>query len=304
MSFPPEDIGLEQTHYQFKEDLKNKWINDIKELHEQFNEMNDEIIDQTSGLRILNGDEKHLWFRDNIALYFAIGRIFDDNDKELLTNILSYFDSTKRTYLGNFYKVLNYSDPVIQGFEQKLNIGNGNYHFILIIISYPSLNDIQFSPETKFMNRGVVEYYVDTNKIKQRMIELIREYGLTAQLEIEFETLEPITVTNSFTHKDIQFDIRNNIDKELMKNQEVPQRTRQQVAQRNKQLGFDKRNIVPLNKRISSKGSDVLSLPIPNRAIYSRITDGLQIDKNNRKEYKLYGNDDDFLKKVMPDQIL
>jgi len=332
MSFPPEDIGLEGTNmirfstnpsedeldsdelgsnklkrvgFVSKNEIKNKWISDLNELHEKFNTENDEIIDQTSGFRILNGDEKHLWFRDNVALYFAIGRIFDDDDKELLTNILSYFDPMKRTYLGNFYKILSYSDPVIEGFERKLNIGNGNYHFILIVISYPSLEDIKFSPDTKFMNRGVSEYYTDTSKIKQRMIELIREYGLTAELELEFDTLEPITVTNSFTHKDIQFDIRGNIDKDLMKKHEIPQRIRQNDnSQRNKQLGFDKRNINPLNKRISQKGSDILSIPIPNRAIYSRITDGLQIDKTGRKEFKLYGNDDDFIQKVMPDEIL
>ena len=269
----------------------------------RFNEDNDEIIDYTSGLRILNGDTKHIWFRDNIAMYFAIGKIFDDNDKFLLTNILSYFDNSKRTYLGNFYKVLNFTDPVIQGFESKLNIGNGNYHFILIIISYPSINDIQFATNVKYMNRGVAEYYTDTNKIKERMIEIIREYGLTVELEREFETIEPITVSNSFTHKDIQFNIRDNIDKSKKPDFNMPQRVRIQAAQRDKQLGIDVRNTNPLNKRMKSKGSDIQSVPIYNTAIYSRITDGLQIDKTNRKEYKLYNDDNDFIEKVMPSDL-
>ena len=284
-----------------KNEIRNIWINDINKLKEKFNEDNDEIIDTSSGLRILNGDTKHLWFRDNIAMYFAIGRIFDENDKFLLTNILSYFDNSKRTYLSNFYKVLNFTDPVIQGFESKLNIGNGNYHFILIIISYPSLNDIKFATDIRYMNRGVAEYYTDTNKIKERMIEIIREYGLTVQLEREFESIEPITVSNSFSHKDIQFNIRDNIDKSKKPDLNIPQRIRTQVSQKDKQLGFDIRNINPLNKRINTKGSDAMSIPIYNKAIYSRITDDLQIDKSNRKEYKIYNDENDFIEKIMPD---
>ena len=310
-----DDIGLDNVNvikarnqveknksiYKSKNDIKQEWINDINELKQKFTEDNDEIIDTSSGLRILNGDTKHLWFRDNIALYFAIGKIFDADDKYLLTNILSYFDNSKRTYLGNFYKVLNFTDPVIQGFESKLNIGNGNYHFILIIIAYPSINDIQFATDARYMNRGVAEYYTDTNKIKERMIEIIREYGLTAQLEKEFESIEPITVSNSFTHKDIQFNIRDNIDKSKKADLNIPQRTRIQAAQRDKQLGFDVRNTNPLNKRINSKGSDSNGIPIYNKAIYSRITDGLQIDKTNRKEYKIYNDDNDFIEKIMPE---
>ena len=311
------DIGLDNVNvirsrnqldkskqlFKSKNETKKDWINDINELKDKFNKDNNEIIDMSSGLRILNGDTKHLWFRDNIAMYFAIGRIFDDSDKFLLTNILSYFDNSKRTYLGNFYKVLNFTDPVIQGFESKLNIGNGNYHFILIIISYPDINDIQFATDSKYMNRGVAEYYTDTNKIKERMIELIREYGLTVQLEREFETIEPITVSNSFSHKDIQFNIRDNIDKSKKPDLNIPQRVRSQASQRDKQLCIDVRNVNPLNKRMKSKGNDVMSIPIYNKTIYSRMTDNLQIDKSNRKEYKIYNDDNDFIEKIMPNDL-
>lgn len=286
------DIGLECAH---KDINKRQLVADINTLNEYFSAKNHEIIDMDSGLRILNGDTKHLWFRDNIAFYFATGRIFDDSDKQLLTAILSYFNNSKRTYLGNFYKVLSYNDPVIQGFERKLNIGNGNYHFIMIIIAYPLEEDIKYAPNTKFMNRGVVEYFADTYKIKQRMIEIIREYGLVAELETSFESIEPTTVSNSFTHRDIQFDIRDTIDTEQMsKYLQTPQRTRQFPVYHN-----DTRNVVPLNKRIQPTGSNVLSIPIPYRAIYSRMTDTLQIDENQHT-YQLYGNDDDYIQKIMP----
>lgn len=292
------EIGIEQSPKDFH---KEQLISELNELHEKFDKNNDEIIDQTTGLRILNGDTKHLWFRDNVAMYFATGRIFDDKDKELLTNILSYFDSSKRTYLGNFYKVLNFNNPVIEGFEKKLNIGNGNYHFILIIVSYPVLEDIQYAPDTRFMNRGVVEYFVDTDRIKQRMIEIIREYGLTAQLEREFEEIDPITPANSFTHKDIQFDIRDNIDTTLMeqRSRESFERVRHKPSDREKSFGMDSRNMVPLNKRIAPKGSDVLSIPIIHQGIYSRNTDTLQIDKNQHT-FQLYDDDDEYVMRIMP----
>ena len=296
MEYPSQDLGLESSPKNYH---REELINELNELQESFKDQNHDIIDMETGQRILNGDVKHLWFRDNIALYFATGKIFDDKDKELLTNILSYFDNSKRTYLGNFYKVLNYKDIVIQGFEKKLNIGNGNYHFILIVISYPLLDDIQFSPEPKFMNRGVVEYFVDTSRVKERMIEFIREYGLTAELEKDFENAPPVTINNSFTHKDIQFDIRDDIDTDLMETQlKIPERVRKTASLRGKQLGYDHRNVVPLNKRIQPKGSDVLSLPIIKRAAYSRTTDTLQIDKN-QKTYQIYDNDNDFIMKVM-----
>ena len=273
----------------------------MNELRESFNESNDEIIDVDSGFRILNGDLKHLWFRDNIAFFFITGKIFDDNDKELLTNILSYFNHFKRTYLGNFYKILNFNDILTQKFEKKLNIGNGNYHFILIVISYPILDDIKFSPDPKFMNRGIVDYYVDTKRVKERMIEFMREYGLVAQLEEEVESVDPVTVNNSFTHRDIQWGLGDELDHELMGSElkKTIQRTRQCASQRDKQPGIDQRNVIPLNKRIKEKGSDVLSIPIPYRAVYSRMTDTLQIDKNQHT-YQLYDGEEDYMMKIMP----
>lgn len=292
------DIGLEGSP---KDYHRKQLINELNQLRSMFDEANDEIIDTNSQKRILNGDTKHLWFRDNVAFYFSTGKILDDDDKELLTNILSYFDYHKRTYLGNFYKILSYKDPVIQKFEKKLNIGNGNYHFILIVISYPIIEDIKYAPDPKFMNRGVVDYYVDINIIKQKMMEYIREYGIVSQLEESFTTVDPVTVNNSFTHRDIQWAIGQEIDHDLMKSNitSTPVRTRVQPSQRDKIHAIDVRDTIPLNTRTQVKGFDILSIPIPYRSVYSRTTDTIQANPKQHT-FQLYDSEEDYMMKVMP----
>ena len=77
------------------------------------------------------------------------------------------------------------------------------------------------------------------------------------------------------------------------------ERVRYKPSQREKSFGIDSRNIVPLNKRIAPKGSDVLSIPIIHQGIYSRNTDTLQIDKNQHT-FQLYDGDDEFVMRIMP----
>ena len=151
---------------------------------------------------------------------------------------------------------------------------------------------------------SLTHFYENVKSFGSRFLFICSNSGYKAthdQLEESFTTVDPVTVNNSFTHRDIQWAIGQDIDHDLMKSNitSTPVRTRVQPSQRDKIHAIDVRDTIPLNTRTQVKGFDILSIPIPYRSVYSRTTDTIQANPKQHT-FQLYDSEEDYMMKVMP----
>lgn len=139
----------------------------------------------TDGSIILNADPDRIWFSRYVAFLFAVGRIFDDEDKLKMDSVMSYFsDNHESAFLNNIYKIESYKDSeLVVEIEKKLRIGNGNYHVIMVPIVYANDLQLEYAPESQFKRAGILDKYTSWEAITEYMKAMIVRYGLITRLE-------------------------------------------------------------------------------------------------------------------------
>ena len=137
------------------------------------------------GKRIINNSHDKQWFKDYVALVFSIGCIFNATDQLKLNEILKLFENSGNIgFLMNYHKVMNYEDELIKAIEQKMEIGNGNYHLCLItIVQTQDPKILEDAPEEKYKYSGTIEKFCEWKDIYSYMKEIVARYGLLTPME-------------------------------------------------------------------------------------------------------------------------
>lgn len=122
-------LGIENVN-------KEKIINGVKEKIDNINSISEH--------KMLRLNEEKIKISNNLSFIFSIGMVFEKQDKDLLNNILNYFDRNERIFIASRCSVLDYNNETIKLFEKKFAVENGNYHFALIIFQNDILEPIKF----------------------------------------------------------------------------------------------------------------------------------------------------------------
>ena len=152
-------------------------------LDNTFNGRDAPILRDSQGRRIVNMTEEKLWFKDYVALIFSVGCIFNSNDRERLNEILRAFENDEEIgFLMNFKKVASYNDKLIKAIEERMEIGNGNYHVCLItIVTTNDSNILSRAPEAQYRVSGVINKYCEWNEIQDYITQITAKYGLVTE---------------------------------------------------------------------------------------------------------------------------
>lgn len=147
------------------------------------------IVRDDMGRRIVNINEERNWFKDYVALIFSIGCIFNESDREKLDVLMRAFDNDEEVgFLMNYKKVLSYDDKLVKAIEERMEIGNGNYHVCLITIvttNEPSI--LSKAPEKQYSVGGIINKYCEWNEIYKYMEKIIAKYGLATEQKIRHD---------------------------------------------------------------------------------------------------------------------
>ena len=168
----------------------NNYMNEMNIINEIFTKSSTPYTDP-AGNRIINATEQNIWFRNNVAFIFSIGSIFSESDQNKLSEILQLFQQTDETgkmmnartdndsFLLNAYKVLNYRDDFVKSLEQRMEIGNGNYHICLIpIVTTEDKEQLSIAPEECYRFNGPVDKYCEWHAVFDYMSCVVAKYGL------------------------------------------------------------------------------------------------------------------------------
>lgn len=144
-----------------------------------------------AGNRITNATRSNIWFSRNVAFIFSIGFIFSEIDRAKLNEILQIFQQTDETgkiasartdsqsFLLNAFKVLNYNDDFIKSLEERMEIGNGNYHICLIpIVTAKDEKVLALAPEECYKFAGPVDKYCEWDAVFKYISSVVAKYGL------------------------------------------------------------------------------------------------------------------------------
>lgn len=161
------EYGLEPTDKSFV----------IKDAHD-LNEYVRNVFKMNKETTFLNENSSKLWFWKNVGLLFSTGVIFRNTDVVELNEYLSYFDSDQNTFLPIKYKITNYKDPEIQALEKMYNLGNGNYHILMIPFVYATDPiELEKAPESGYSKTGPVDTFLTQEEITNYMLEINYKYG-------------------------------------------------------------------------------------------------------------------------------
>lgn len=145
--------------------------------------------------------EKSKWFNNNVMMLFSTGMIFDRNDKQLLDQMIDYFNNTNSIFLNCYYKIYDYNSDIVQKLEEMHSIGNGNYHVCCFAICYGE--DYSNSPDKQtFNHKGVCAYFTSLNSIRDYMISLIQSYGTVNENKPVHIDKTDVRSTQKFNYKD------------------------------------------------------------------------------------------------------
>ena len=162
------EYGLEPTDKSFV----------IKDTHD-LNEYVRNVFKMNKETTFLNENSSKLWFWKNVGLLFSTGVIFRNTDVVELNEYLSYFDSDQNTFLPIKYKITNYKDPEIQALEKMYNLGNGNYHILMIPFVYATDPiELEKAPESGYSKTGPVDTFLTQEEITNYMLEINYKYLL------------------------------------------------------------------------------------------------------------------------------
>jgi len=223
-----------------------------------------EYYDKETGDKIVNIDENKRWFSNNIMLVFATGRIFDKNDKELLDEIMTYFDNNNSQYLSCYFVNYSYTTEMIKKLESLQSVANGNYHIILFIINYSNEKERNQYPEIMFAKYGICECLTEISEIRDEMIRLLTTYGYVKEVkfiptvesnphEERFKIDNEFTEINDNSIQDVEmFKQRTKISSNVNGLRTYPKNRRKQYKQNDEDI---------IDYHINSETKGVFSVP-------------------------------------------
>lgn len=299
-----------------KRDNISKQLNILTDI---FNEQEGNIY-TVNGRKIINITKSNDWFRKNVAFIFSTGKIFNNDDRSRLDNILALFQSNENySFLTNSYKLLDYKQKEVVELEKSIHVSNGNYHFLLVVI-VTATDNLSEAPEYRYSSIGVVDKYVDWNTVEQYMRNVITKYGLLGEQAINSSNPSikmgidgQTTKTQRRVVDGEEFNINETID---MNNNE----TELMLSFRNAQDElFGVRNHKTGRDRATRNISSSMGRAETGKSLYTRVnsgdtvgpvdysspeyTVGVQLQYNQRKmpssvrlpEFQLYNEDDTYV---------
>ena len=285
-----------------KQAINNSFQNEINEVLNVIDEYKDIIY--VNGKKVINNNPDKEWFKNNVSFYFSKGCVFDDFDMKYLQTIESYFDKNNNIYLANVYQISDYFSNRTQSLEKLLNISNGNYHILLILVVITEDKSIlENAPESLFSKYGIVDYYINHSDISNILKILFSKYSLINEPEEKLKNLPTKGQLLRCVNKndDVErFSINNTVDyqnsdyRELYSNLMINNQKNQELSKRQKFIN-DKRlgNYDTINKRINNKSlyqrsnnaennTTIINSKAPitgNNGIYNRTDDQILPDK-------------------------
>lgn len=200
----------DEINFGLTQQLQNK----LSIMQNVMSDLTDNWKDSDTGNNVINAIDSRIWFSNNVYMLFSIGKIFDNFDSDFIKSAISYFDKdTQTVYLGCKYKVLDYKHDTIKRIEQKINVENGNYHLLCVIIVYADNKELINAPEELFAAKGIVSYCFDHDEIKDLLLTFLDRYGLIVDKPIEH--IVPVNLSerrDGITHKEIKFKYTDDVD--------------------------------------------------------------------------------------------
>ena len=304
--------------------FKNQTERQLQILDNAFNGYDSSIRDET-GRKIVNMNEDRMWFKEYVSLIFSVGCIFNAADREKMDEILKVFENDGEVgYLANYKKILNYDDKLIKAIEEKMEIGNGNYHLCLItIVTTNDENILSKAPEKQYSVSGIINKYCEWGEIYSYINQIVSKYGISTEQEIHHddklswemgqEGKSVKTVRHSEVESNFDIDIdpddenQIKLDRELefMKEREEHFNTRQRntkMLREDKDGSFNQyRNRFTKNgslytriQRDESCGITDDSLVDEHKGIQLRMHESQPPPNKIRDEYQLYENPDTY----------
>ena len=167
------------THFEYglePSDKKNITDNIV-----DLNKFTNKVLTASNETMFLNENKARLWFWKNVMFIFSTGTIFNKLDSIQLQTYLSYFSKDETCYLPNIVKIYNFESPEIKQFEKEFNIGNGNYHVMLIPFvldgSSVSVDGSIVAPEQGYERFGPVDVFITPEEITNYLQEVNYKYG-------------------------------------------------------------------------------------------------------------------------------
>ena len=167
-------------------DYMTQTARQMEVINNTFNVSDATAIRDHSGNRIINATAPRLWYRDNVALIFAVGCILNNTDRQKLDEILQLFVNDYEVgFLMNYHKILRYDTALVRALEDRLEISNGNYHVCLItVVSTNDVNILANAPESQYRTSGVVQKYCTWPEIYEYMQTAVARYGLVTEQRV------------------------------------------------------------------------------------------------------------------------
>lgn len=287
----------------------------VSDIINKQNESN--YVDPNNGYPIANATPEKVWFSQNVFLVFATGAVFDKNDKQLLTEIYSYFDNQGDEYLGCRVQTYSYETDFVKKLEKTQAIANGNYHICCFVIVYANTDDLKDAPEKLFGYRGVVEHLITHTEIRDEMIRLMTNYGFCKVIQYQPSAPKQIGRNDANTLPDTKIQYDSNIEydsataRELFSNM----KTKSSVVGARSRINGNVNGLRSYPRRYKNKNAGYrgdqtknkidnenyvsYNLPTDKLGVSIKINDPLQTRINNIAEndqmqvYDLYDNTDD-----------
>ena len=204
-------LGMSSIIRQEHHDLFNKAVSNQLTAIDNYLASTKQNSFDPNGHKILNASKENIWFKDYVAFIFSTGCVFNMDDKAQCDEVLKLFEVEQdRATLYNFVKVMNYEEPLIKAIEERVELGNGNYHMCLItMVNTTDPKILAQAPEDKYKVSGIIDKYCDWNSIFTFMKDAIIKYGLLSNIqptispEQTFETPRSANINNydELTHE-------------------------------------------------------------------------------------------------------
>jgi hypothetical protein len=279
-----------------------------------------QILVDDYGVRILNMTGDRDWFSKHVFFVFSIGRIYDNDDRELMRDVMHTFENKhdRTAFLMNYTEVFTYDNEFIKQIEKQLIIGNGNYHVLLVPYVKATHDELLQAPDKMFSFNGPVSKFIKWNDIIEFMTMIIAKYGviceITSQTNEEQKKQYAKTRSNyknnaignrpndiSFTmNMTIDPNIQESIDKEHefleTRDENFKKRSRINKTIKHRTVDLTKHRNKSLLSRIQS--DKVVNMTLPNgheKGVELRMNSLHTIKpKEEKHKYEIYDTEDGF----------
>lgn len=153
---------------------RSKEKEDIRYVNDYANKLFDSMKETT----YINENQDKLWFWNNVSFLISTGIIFEETDVLVLNEVMSFFDKTENSFLPNAYRVLNYKSEIVKKIEKEFDIGNGNYHAMLVpFVITTDKKTLEAAPETAYTVSGPMSPLVELEDIVEFIMEVNYKYA-------------------------------------------------------------------------------------------------------------------------------